>query len=476
MKFSFNKITIVFLFYSLILSYAQNYNDALRLSEIGLGFNARALGMGNSFIGVSDDYSGSFFNPAGLGLMKRMEFSAGINYNNFINNTEFFGSETEFSNSSSNLDAIGFTFPFPTKQGSFVTSFGYNKIKDFNNVVKFDGYNSGNSSMIQELLGYGDISYQLYLTDISGNNTPIEGRLNQSGTIISEGSIDSWSFAAALEIAPRVFAGATLNLLSGSFKRDREYIEDDFLRNNYDLNVITDPASPSTVDFERFLLNDIIEWDLSGWDMKFGLLFNLNRYLNMGFTVKLPSRFTVKENYFVNAESQFGTGFVATLDPEIFNELEYEISTPFVYSGGASFYFAGLLIAADVSYIDYAQMEFSDGLEVSDRSAINKDIKDFFRGVFNYNVGIEYKLPISGLRFRGGAMLKPSPFKDDPTEFDKKFVTAGIGFLTSETVAIDLAYIYGWWKDIGDNYGSGISRTYQDINLSKIAATISYRF
>jgi hypothetical protein len=53
-------------------SYAQNYNDALRLSDIGLGFNARALGMGNASIGLSDDFSAVSINPAGLGLVKRM--------------------------------------------------------------------------------------------------------------------------------------------------------------------------------------------------------------------------------------------------------------------------------------------------------------------------------------------------------------------------------------------------------------------
>ena len=47
-------------------SKAQNINDALRLAVPGLGSNARALGMGNSYIGLSDDGSAAFFNPAGL--------------------------------------------------------------------------------------------------------------------------------------------------------------------------------------------------------------------------------------------------------------------------------------------------------------------------------------------------------------------------------------------------------------------------
>ena len=43
---------------------AQNYNDALLLSEPGLYTGARALSMGNSFTSLSDDISGLLFNPA----------------------------------------------------------------------------------------------------------------------------------------------------------------------------------------------------------------------------------------------------------------------------------------------------------------------------------------------------------------------------------------------------------------------------
>src|SRR3970040_823665 len=69
---------------------AQNINDALRVAIPGLGSTARALGMGNSYIGLSDDGSAAFFNPAGLGLLKRLEFTGGLNYSGFDNDVDFF--------------------------------------------------------------------------------------------------------------------------------------------------------------------------------------------------------------------------------------------------------------------------------------------------------------------------------------------------------------------------------------------------
>ena len=80
------------------LVYGQNVNDALRLGLPGLGANARALGMGNSYIGLSDDASAAFFNPAGFGLLKRMEFSGGLQYTNFNNKTTFMNNLSEYRN------------------------------------------------------------------------------------------------------------------------------------------------------------------------------------------------------------------------------------------------------------------------------------------------------------------------------------------------------------------------------------------
>ena len=64
---------------------AQNYNDALLLSEPGLYNNARALSLGNSYTAAANDYSSILFNPAGLGLMKNSQLSASIHLGSFSN-------------------------------------------------------------------------------------------------------------------------------------------------------------------------------------------------------------------------------------------------------------------------------------------------------------------------------------------------------------------------------------------------------
>lgn len=459
-------------------AYSQDYNDALRLSEIGLGSNARALGMGNAYTALSDDFSAASFNPAGFGLLRRMEFAGGINYSKYNNDATFFGNKSDYSNSQTKLDQLSFALPFPTIRGSFVVALGYSKDKDFNSALDFKGYNPGRNSMIQALTGKDDVSYYLFLTDATGDNTPISGRLQQSGTILSSGGLGKWSFSGAVEVARNVYVGGTLNLFSGSFRRTRDYYEDD-VNNIYSGSLINDPENPTT-DFQSFYLNDILDWDITGWDAKVGLLYQLSRFARFGASIKFPTSFTISEKYTTNATSQFAST-TYTLDPPFESEIEYSITTPFIFSGGVSMNLMGLIASADVSYTDYTQMEFDasgddGGLSPSAISANNRDIKDLFRGVANFNAGLEYRIPQTPLRVRGGFILNPSPFKGDASDFDKKYITAGAGFLTSESFAFDIGYAYGWWKDMGDNYGSGVSRTLQDVTYNNLIFTFSYRF
>jgi len=45
----------------------------------------------------------------------------------------------------------------------------------------------------------------------------------------------------------------------------------------------------------------------------------------------------------------------------------------------------------------------------------------------------------------------------------------------AQNLGIDIAYVRGWWKDIGDNYGVNVSRTYQDIEIDRLLVDFTYR-
>ncbi len=461
---------------------AQDFNDALRLSDPGVLSGARSLGMGNAYSALSNDLSAGTFNPAGFGLIRNLEFDGGLNFNSFSNNTTFFGKQTSYSSNSTKLSQFGFVFPVPTAQGSLVFALGYSQSKDFNRSMKFDGYNPGNTSMIQDLTfspfrDDNDFTYELglsYPVTSTMDTTLINGKLNQSGKILQEGAINSWFFSGAVEIEKDIFVGATIDIFSGTFKRTNDYYEDDFM-GNYPSGLQLDPNDPTTRGFLSFYRNTLLNWDISGWDAKIGLLAKLNDMFNLGITIRFPKTFTIKETYTVNGQSDFvNTSY--TINPPFDYNSEYDITTPFEFTVGGSYSDRGLTLSADANLIDYTQMEFSSGLDAQTRTDNNNQIKDLFRTVVNIHAGAEYVIPHSPVIVRAGFMLMPSPFKGDPSEYDKKYATVGLGIKADKNLAFDLAYVYGWWKDIGDNYSYNVSTTYQDITYHNFAATMKYFF
>ena len=457
--------------------FSQNYNDALILSEPGLYPSARALSMGNSYSALSNDFSGVLFNPAGIGLIKRIELSGGMNFNSFTNNTTFFNTATNTSKNSVSLNQFGIAYPVPTMQGSWVFAIGYNRVKDFNRTLEFNGFNNADNSMIQDLTG--EYNEQVPITNDLGlayeirdsntdqyirDTTLIDGLLNQSGRIRKKGSIDKWSFASSIEIAKGFFIGGTFNILSGTFESDKDYWEDD-TRNIYGTGIELVPGDPTTRDFQSFYLNDIIDWNLSGWDAHVGILYNWNNRLRFGASVKFPSYFTVKETYYVDATSDFGSGSGYGLEP-IVDKIEYGIRTPFEYSLGASGTFSMVTLSGDVKIIDYTQMEFYKGFDSQYRIERKREIEDLFTTVVNFHAGAEVKFPKLPVSARIGMMYLPSQFAGDPSEFDKKYFTGGVGVFLAKMFKVDVAYAYGWWQDFGDNYGVNVSRTFQDINVN----------
>lgn len=460
-------------------TYSQNLNDALRLGLNGLGSNARALGMGNSYLAISDDASAAFFNPAGFGLIKRLEISGGIEHNMVNNEATFFNNKTEYSNSTTQLNRLSFAFPFPTLRGSLVFGLSYHRTKDFTSALKFDGYNPNNNSLIQNLENT-DIPYDLFLSDDSGYVSVINGRLQQSGDILAEGSIDNWTFSGAIEIQKNFFIGGNLNIISGNYNSINDYYEDDE-RGIY-TNVETAPGHPNTMGFKTFNLNRVLDWELSGWDFKLGTIYQFNDLARFGVTIQFPKSFTVKEKFTASGSSEFANAFYE-LDQEYYSdEVEYDVITPFTFGAGFSVNVAGLVANAELSLTDYSQMKFKNpqGISESYFSDQNKNIKEQLGAVLTYNLGAEYTVPTIGLRVRGGYFVVPSAYKKDPSSFDKKYLTAGIGFLTSEMIGIDLGYAHGWWDDIGDNYsganGEVQSRTFQKVTNDHLMLTFTYRF
>ena len=466
---------------------AQVPEDALRLSYALNPVGARAMGMGGAYTGIANDFSAIFWNPAGLGQMDKGEFSFGLVYQNVKNTSTFFGTETPYSQSATTVNTAGLTIPVPTKRGSLVLAFGYNRGMNFTNPVAFKGFNP-TSSIIQTSAPDGALyplnldnvwAYQLYLANLDTTTgryvSPIKNRLTQSGTVTEEGGINDWSAGAALEVARNLFAGVTLTYHAGSYNYSRSYAEEDL-----DRLYETFPF-----DFDRLAYDDFIADDIDGFGAKFGILYRGGDVLRLGIALRTPTYYHVNETFGTKASSYFDNGDVYPVDAAYTEEYinEFDVYTPWVFSGGVSINLWWLVLSGDLEFTDWATLEFANApQEVLDN---NKTIRETFKSTLDYRVGAEFDLFGSGLRLRAGLGMQHSPYKEDPapvpgdffvTDFNRRSASAGLGIPLGSTAMFDIAYRATWWQTYRYNYAGTTSRVDESLTDHQVLGTFSFRF
>jgi long-subunit fatty acid transport protein len=462
---------------------AQFAEDALRYSTTGLGIGARALGMGGAYIGVADDYSASFWNPAGLAQMRRLEFTGGLTNSSYSNSASFLGTTTSAKNSTTALDDIGFVFPFPTERGSLVFSVGYNRVNDFTSALSFSGFNS-QSSILPYLFDPDvryDIPYGVGLEDTSEHINVLKN-VNQQGDVREGGRMGNWAFSGAIDVEKDLSFGLTINVISGTYSYVRNYVEAD-TRNFYSDPRPTVPIDSAYLKFDKFYFDSNLSSDISGVNAKFGMMYRFGDIARLGVTIQTPSTVSVHEKYSDEGSSVYDDGYVPTAGGISYTHHlyssynNYSVETPWVLGAGVSYSpFDGLLLSGDLEYTDWTQIQWADNADLEkDNIALKKN----FRSTTNYSVGGELEIPKTDLRVRAGYAYKPSPFAGDPSSYNQKIVTAGAGVLLQNNVMFDVVAAFGSMKTYHNNYGpaaSNLSRTDESITTTHVDFTVSYRF
>jgi long-subunit fatty acid transport protein len=472
---------------------AQFAEDVLRFSTFNLGIGARSAGMGNVSVGLADDYSALFTNPAGLASLRSYEFSVGMSNSGYANDATFFGSTLNVNERVTNLNNVGLVYPVPTKRGSLVFAFGFARVANYSTAASFKGFNPSNSivealtpdvnlnsmsAADRKSLLDNNIPFQIFLSDsVRGRLYPnVTDSVQQEGNVREGGGLNSWSLGGAVEMAKGLTLGFGLNLLSGSYTYDRLFTESD-VRNVYHYG--------PPFDLDRFRYESSVNSDISGYNAVVGLMYRKQGRYKVGLTVRTPTYYDVSEDFSDVGDSWFDIWQDKVDHYQLKNSgsTKYNIQTPFVFSGGASFQVTDwLLLAGDVEYTDWTEMEFTntDNQDLIDE---NRVIRDVFRATTNLRGGAEITLFNLGLKLRGGAVYNPSPYLADQNtrDYDQLYFTGGIGLAVDENVFINGSIAYGKWKTFRDNYylpglAAAASRTSESVNTNALNVTLSYRF
>lgn len=460
---------------------AQFPEDVLRYSWQGLGAGGRSMGMGTAGMSFLDDYSAVYWNPAGIAQSKLSEFSFGLSHLSFQNSATFMGSQSSFSNNQTSLDHLGIVYSVPTNRGSLSVGIGYDRSNDFTTGLSFDGFNPG-KSIIQWWAPDGqpypdDLTRAeaLELARVDTNSgtfvSLIDDSVDQGGKTLEGGGMNRFSLSGAAEVARNLYVGVGLNFISGSYSYSGRFTEADGLGLYQDF----------PFDYSALEVQDIIEADISGFNINAGMIYRFSPYARFGVSMRTPGWITVQEQFTSDATAWFDDGSSRS-DPaggDAGSYTEYDIATPFVFSTGLSGGTSEFTLAGSLEYTDYTQMEFTNATNAL--LGLNTDIKEIYRPTVNIRLGGEVRVPQSDFFVRGGFILLPSPYEGDPGSFDRKYITGGIGFRVDNSVGVDLAYARGAWESFRWIYGDDATGTSTYTTLEKITShnfkgTVSVRF
>jgi long-subunit fatty acid transport protein len=474
---------------------AQYAEDVLRFSQFGSSVGARSQGMGNTVVGIADDFSALFGNPAGLSQQKSFEFSVGLSRLGYGNDVTFFGNKTTDNNNAINLNNLALVYPVATSRGGLTFAFGFGRVANYTSVASFDGFNPS-SSMVRSFSPYvgiqngvfdlltlskpdaenllnNNLPFSLYLADTSNDflYPVLTDSVQQTVKVLEGGGMNHWSFGGGIDIAPNLSVGVTLNFASGSYSYDREYTESDS-RNIYK------SSYGFPFNFTSWTYTSTIKSDITGFNALFGLMYRNPGKYRVGATVRIPTTYDISETFTNDGVSNFDDGFTASTPSGDGGHTTYKVITPTVLSGGISVQTLDWLsLAGDAEYTDWTQMEFdTDNPDLIKR---NRNIKNLMRETWNLRGGAEATIFNWGLILRAGIESKPSPWKGDPTSYDQLTYTAGIGILIDGSSTFNASFASGKWNTYRDNYFWGntpASQTSESVTTQTINLTFSHRF
>ncbi len=410
-----------------------------------LGTGARAIAMGGAYTSVGGDFSASFWNPATLANIRRVEFSGSLSHLMRQNTVEFGvpfdPAINESEENFTKFNSAGLAYPVPTEQGSLVFSFGYNQVKSYDSNFDFRAFNFSPDDSV-----------------------------NQAWKELETGSLNAWTAAGAMAVSPNMSVGVGLNFWTGGSDFQSTFREVDI--NN------THEIFPD--DFENFTRDDGLNTNISGFNVKLGGIIDLP-LLRLGATISTPITFKVEEEWSFHEEELFDDGsFVDSLDAGIF---EYRIRSPWTFSAGASLNLLNFVFSGDIEYNDWTQIKYKSdppftdeqGLPLSQGEA-NLFIRNNYQATTRIRLGGEFTLPLTGLSFRAGYFRDPSMFQGASSDEDKQFYSAGIGFLVDKQVRLDVTLVHGFWK----NFNQDLPETdatidYEDIEVNKAFVSLTFR-
>ncbi|HAH54635.1 MAG TPA: transporter [Flavobacterium sp.] len=450
---------------------AQEIPDAVRYAQDNLNGTARFRAMGGAFGALGGDLSSLNVNPAGSAVFSNNQLTLSLSNFSKKNNSNYFGTNTEDSNNSFDLNQTGGVFVFKNHNSSsnwkkFSLAVNYENTNNFDNSVFSAGVNGTNSvdgyflsyangvslGLIRNSnyseLDYGKqqafLGYESYiinaiplasdpLNDINPNinsystNITADGNYYQENSIYSEGYNGKLSFNAATSYKDKLHLGMNLNSHFVDYVQSSSFYEDN-----------SNPLSSDyTVNRLRFD-NDLYTYG-TGFSFQLGAIAKVNKEIRLGLAYESPIWYTLNDELSQSLTAVRANNvneLTANVNPQITNYYApYKLQTPGKWTGSLAYVFGKTgLISLDYSRKDYSDTTFKPE---NDFTGANREMSNILAVSNEFRIGAEYKIKEWSLR--GGYRFEESPYKNKTTIGDLNSFSGGLGY-NFGMFKLDLAY------------------------------------
>ncbi len=488
-----------YILFAMLLSstsvFSQIPEDAVRYSWLHHNGSARYMAIGGVMGSLGGDITAGFVNPAGLGFYRTKEvvFTPGLLINN---NKSVFrqGEVTNTRNNNFNLGTTGYVNGYSYKRNSARSnafSIAINQSANFNNMIQYSGLNNYSSFSEQFAEEFGRSGQSIdnvlnsnsalpytaapalytYLIDTVRNGSlyTIKGSpelileagqaLKQEVKKTTQGGVYEIGFSFAENHKDKWFTGISLGVPVVSFKSNTVLTESDTSANTSNL-------------FKSATFKDYFKTQGIGLNLKLGLIYRPQDYIRLGVALHTPSfiyQSDTRSTSLFNAREGSDSLREEFVKSDLFTENtegtnSYVQMTPWKAIISASYVFREVenvkrqrgFISADIEYTNHNASRFlveedieENAVKKSYYKALNKSLKNQYRGTFNFRVGGEIKFNV--IMARLGFAYYTNPYKEAALKAGKMLLSGGLGY-RHKGFFFDVTYVHNNIKDVNVPY------------------------
>lgn len=384
------------------------------------GLGTRAQSMGGAFIGLANDWTAIYWNPAGLAQLEGNGW--GIDFlsphpiikdGNSLSNLLPTNMETKYridtfaqyngqEPTKFNKDEVRYHFYNPNGLG------GYWRVKDFT-------------------IGAGIYTPVAYYFDWEDTISYGSGTINAE--LYQRLVLSCFNISVAKEVHPKFSLGMAFELIWGSIDYDA------------DKTVSNSGISDYTWDQES-------KSEGTGFEGIFGVLFKLTDELSLGGVYRTGS--TVE----LEGEADTHLSLTGLLESSDFTQ-----KFPYPSTWGLGLAYKpkpNLTLTCDWQRTNWSEFKIDVNYEREGSALTDKDYSADWKDSNRFRFGLEYK-PIKNWALRAGYFFDESPLPDKSVSFsnvadvDRHNILLGVGYQWKNNWQLDFLYAYAWGERTANN-------------------------